>query len=212
MSTWADRTADRSPSVQRSRDRSVKQAKVLVDAGRRLVLEKGHNFTINELVKEAGVALQTFYRYFAGKDELMLAVLEDLIADACELYRTHVAGIEDPVERRHDYITSVFALLDDPVMMSGARFVASEHWRLAQSFPDEVAQATRPFADMLGTEIIAGTEAGELRSADPERDAWLIAQMVLSVFHQRCYQTTDDSRLATDVWRFCLTALGGRVD
>jgi TetR/AcrR family transcriptional regulator len=212
MSTWADRTADRSPSVQRSRDRSVKQAKVLVDAGRRLVLEKGHNFTINELVKEAGVALQTFYRYFAGKDELMLAVLEDLIADACELYRAHVAGIEDPVERLHDYITSVFALLDNPVMMSGARFVASEHWRLSQSFPGEVAQATRPFADMLETEITAGTEAGELRSADPERDAWLIAQMVLSVFHQRSYQTIDDPRLAADVWRFCLAALGGAAD
>ena len=91
--SWAERAADRSPTVQRSRDRSVKQAMVLVAAGRRLVFEKGHAFTINELVKEAGVALQTFYRYFSGKDELLLAVLEDLVGEACEASWAEVAGI-----------------------------------------------------------------------------------------------------------------------
>jgi AcrR family transcriptional regulator len=34
-------------------------------------------------VKEAGVALQTFYRYFASKDELLLAVIADAMTEAC---------------------------------------------------------------------------------------------------------------------------------
>ena len=38
---------------------------------------KGPNFTTQELVKEAGIALQTFYRYFGSKDHLHLAVIED---------------------------------------------------------------------------------------------------------------------------------------
>ncbi len=207
--TWAERAADRSPTVQRSRDRSVKQAMVLVAAGRRLVVEKGHAFTINELVKEAGVALQTFYRYFSGKDELLLAVLEDLVGEACEASRADVAGIENPVERLRHHVTSVFELLHHPERLAGARFVASEHWRLSQTHPDEIAAATRPFAEILESEIVAGTETGRLHSVDPERDAWLIAQLVLSVFHQRAYQAVDDPRLGEDVWRFSLAALGG---
>ena len=57
-----------------------------VDARRRAAAHprKGDAFTTQELVKEAGVALQTFYRYFASKDELLLAVIADAMADACD--------------------------------------------------------------------------------------------------------------------------------
>ena len=209
---WAGRTADRSPSVRRSRDRSVRQAKVLVDAARRLVAEEGDSFTINDLVKEAGVSLQTFYRYFSGKDELLLAVLEDLIQEGCDGSRARVADMHDPVDRLHGHLTSVFALLDEsPESRAGARFVANEHWRLSRAMPDELALAVRPFADMVGTEIATATAAGSLRSSDPERDAWLVTQLVLSVFHQHAYRTTSDPEAARDVWRFCLAALGGRA-
>jgi len=209
---WAERLADRSPSVQRSRDRSVKQARVIVDAARRLVADEGDNLTINELVKEAGVALQTFYRYFSGKDELLLAVLENLILEACEGFELRAAHLADPVDRLHSHVTSVFALLDETGgRRFDGRFVASEHWRLSQSFPAEVAVATKPYADLLHTEITAGVEAGTLRGANPERDAWMIGQLVLSVFHQRSFLGTDDPDLGVDVWRFCFAALGGRA-
>jgi TetR/AcrR family transcriptional regulator len=212
MTAWADRLADRSPSVQRSRDRSVKQAQVLVEAARRLVLESGDNFTTKELVNEAGVALQTFYRYFASKDELMLAVLEDLVLEACEAFHGNLADLDDPVDRLRSYVTSVFALLDDPLSRSGARFVASEHWRLAQTLPDEVTAAIKPFADLLQDEIAAGSRSGELRSTDPEQDAALISQLVLSVFHQHSFAQTQDPELADRVWSFCLHGLGGSTD
>ena len=70
--TWAERAAERSPVVQRSRDRGVEQAKSIVAAARRLMESKGPSFTTQELIKEAGIALQTFYRYFPGKDYLLL--------------------------------------------------------------------------------------------------------------------------------------------
>jgi hypothetical protein len=58
--TWAERVADRSPVVRRSRDRGVEQARSIVAAARRLIESKGPNFTTQELIKEAGIALQTF--------------------------------------------------------------------------------------------------------------------------------------------------------
>ena len=65
---WVERAVERSAAVQRSRLRIAKQVRQMLDAARRLIVAKGEEFTTQELVAEAGVALQTFYRYFASKD------------------------------------------------------------------------------------------------------------------------------------------------
>ena len=82
-SSSAERAAERSPVSSRSRERQLELTRTVIDAARRLIEARGDRFTIQELVKEAGIALQTFYRLFAGKDELLLAVLDDMIAEAC---------------------------------------------------------------------------------------------------------------------------------
>ena len=103
--SWVERAVDRSPMVQRSRNRGMEQAQVIVQSARRLIAVKGSAFTTQELVKDAGVALQTFYRYFASKDQLLLAVFEDLIAEFCVGLREQVAGLNDPVERLRMCVT-----------------------------------------------------------------------------------------------------------
>jgi TetR/AcrR family transcriptional regulator len=47
------------------------QQQGIIDAARRLIIAQGSSFTTQDLIKEAGVALQTFYRHFAGKDQLL---------------------------------------------------------------------------------------------------------------------------------------------
>jgi AcrR family transcriptional regulator len=213
MTEWADRLADRSPMVQRSRSRSVQQGRVLIDAARRLIVTKGESFTTHDLVKEAGVALQTFYRYFASKDQLLLAVIEDMVVEACAGYEVRAQGMVDPIDRLHSHITSVVdELADAPDGGAYARFIATEHWRLSRLLPDEVASATKPYTDLLRSEIVAATDAGTLRSTDPERDAWLTTQLVLSVFHHHSFSAETDPALAADLWRYCLGGLGGAVE
>ncbi|MDT3439112.1 MULTISPECIES: TetR/AcrR family transcriptional regulator [unclassified Pseudofrankia] len=107
--SWAERAADRSPSVRRSRLRTIQQAKVIVQAARRLVDEKGDQFTTQELAREAGVALQTFYRHFPGKDQLLVAVIEDMIAENAELYAAAASHLPDPVTRLRFYITEILS-------------------------------------------------------------------------------------------------------
>ena len=81
---WVERAVERSAAVQRSRLRIAQQVRQMLEAARRLIDTKGDEFTTQELCAEAGVALQTFYRYFASKDELLLAVIGDAMTDACE--------------------------------------------------------------------------------------------------------------------------------
>jgi AcrR family transcriptional regulator len=210
--SWVERAADRSPIVQRSRSRSVQHAKLIVDAARRLIMRKGGGFTTQELVKEAGVALQTFYRYFAGKDELLLAVMEDMIAESCVVLEQQASPLTDPVDRLQFYITTAVSTVGaDGDESAAARFVSTEHWRLHRLYPDELTQANQHYADLILGEIHAAADAGLLHPADPESDAWLITHLVTGVYHHYAFATTDESgaEIGQRLWAFSYAALGG---
>jgi TetR/AcrR family transcriptional regulator len=210
---WAERAADRSPSVQRSRSRSVQQTRVIIDAARRLIMDKGGRFTTQELVKEAGVALQTFYRHFAGKDQLLVAVIGDMIAEAAAVYEERARHLPDPVARLRSYLDDVLASLNEEGddNDSGPRFVTSEHLRLHQILPDEMAEATRPFVELVLRQVRLAEAEGLLAPTDPERDAWLVTRLVMTTYHHYAFATTDDSaeEIIDHLWSFCLAALGG---
>ena len=165
---WIERTVDQSPAMQQSRNRRIEQAQQIIDAARQLIAVKGSTFTLQELVKEAGVALKTFYRYFDGKDQLLLAVIEEMISEFCRTYEEQSRAYSDPIDRLRFYITTAVdsASLGGDV---GARFVTAEHWRLHRLHPEELAQATKPFTDLILREIDAAAEAGKLKPSDPER-------------------------------------------
>jgi AcrR family transcriptional regulator len=206
---WAERAADRSPAVQRSRARQIEQATAIVEAARRLIAERGDRFTTQELVKEAGVALQTFYRLFAGKDQLLLAVFEDLIAESCEQFEEAARELPDPIARLRFYVTVALQSLSGDAADIGPRFVTAEHWRLHQLFPEEMSQATQPFTDLVTRQLEVATAEGLLSSADPSRDAWFVTKLVMAVFHHYAFaeRAPDTRAIGDDLWLFCSNAL-----
>lgn len=208
--SWAERAADQSPVVRRSRARGVEQATAIVRAAQRLIVVKGTAFTTQELVKEAGIALKTFYRYFAGKDQLILAVIEDMISEGCVRYREATRDLDDPVARLRVYVTAVVNDLagSDP---ESARFVTAEHWRLQSLYPVEVAVAIKPFTDLVREEIEAAGNAGRLRSTDSAHTALLVTQLVMAIYHYHAFAGADESfeDIADRLWNFRLGGLGG---
>ena len=207
--TWVDRVADRSPVVQRSKDRSFEQARVIVDAARRLVETNGPSFTTQDLIKEAGIALQTFYRYFSSKDYLLLAVIEDVIDENCQAYREHAAKLSGPVERLQFYVTATVKGLGSSGR--GPSFITSEHFRLQTLYSAEVSQATQPYTDLLVEEIGAAVTAGHLQTKNPEYSAWLITQLTMAVFHHYDCAGLDEptDQIAHKLWEFCWSAIDG---
>ena len=208
--SWAERAADRSPMVHRSRARSIEQARSMVDAAHRLIAEKGERFTTQELVKEAGVALQTFYRHFDGKDQLLLAVMEDSIAEGAARFEDAARHLRNPLARLRSYVTDALESLHDGDS-AGPRFVTAEHWRLYQLFPTEMAYATKPVTDLFLREIEEAQAKGLVHPPDAERAAWLMTMLIMAAFHHYAFATDDEgaTTIADDVWAFCLSALGG---
>ncbi|MBH0780420.1 TetR/AcrR family transcriptional regulator [Nocardia bovistercoris] len=206
LAAWAQRAAERSPSVRRSRARSVEQATVIVAAARRLVLAEGKAFTTQEVSKEAGIALQTLYRHFPSKDQLLLAVFEDVIAEAAALLSEAARDLPDPVQRLRFFLVSVL----QAVHVTGTPFASAEHWRLYQLFPTEMEQATRPVVDLFEQELRQAASAGQLRPSDPAADAWLAVKLVMSVFHHYAFAPGEDiGDMSERLWSFCLAAFGG---
>src|ERR1700704_5105180 len=108
--SWKQRALARSPAVRRSQQRSIDQAREIIDAAIVLMFNGDPDFTVQRLITEAGIALQTFYRYFSGKDELLLAVLEEQI-EVGVLDIAAIASEEpDPLSRLRSIIIQVLTV------------------------------------------------------------------------------------------------------
>jgi TetR/AcrR family transcriptional regulator len=213
---WVERAVERSAAVQRSRLRIAKQARQMLDAASSLIAEKGDEFTTQELVGNAGVALQTFYRHFSSKDELLLAVIGDAMVDACEHRVQMAAELPDPLARLRYYIISTLERLDgDSNNAAMSRFVVSTRWRLHRQFPEELAEAEKPFVDLLREAVVAATDAGQIKPSDAQWDSWLLGELVRSVYHYYAFVEHADAELELvkeRLWQFSLAALGGMTD
>jgi len=184
----------------------------MLDAARRLISDKGGDFTTQDLVAEAGVALQTFYRYFASKDELLLAVIGDAMTEACDRWSKAAADIPDPLDRLRSYVVAPLEQFDgDGHEAAGMRFIVSTHWRLHRIFPMELAEAEKPFVDLWRAELNAAVDAGLVHPQNPEWDAWFIVELLRAVYHYYAYaaKVDDDMTVVKEkLWQFCRTALG----
>lgn len=184
----------------------------MLDAARRLISDKGGDFTTQDLVAEAGVALQTFYRYFASKDELLLAVIGDAMTEACDRWSKAAAEIPDPMDRLRSYIVAPLEQFDNGGQdAAGMRFIVSTHWHLHRVFPTELAEAEKPYVDLLRAEVSAAVDAGLVDPPNPDWDAWFIVELLRSVYHYYAYaaKVDDDMSVVKEkLWQFCRTALG----
>ena len=202
------------PAPQRTRAHNVDLNKEIIDAAQRLMHEQGDDgFTIQQLVDEAGVALQTFYRHFGGKDELLLALLERSVAEFCTEWRRATASLDDPIERLRRFVTGPLRLLRGG-STPDARAITHEHFRLYQLYPAEVSHATGAFAALVLESLDDARARGLATSTDPTRDAAMITELVMTTFHHYAYTDLgpDADAVIDHLWHFCRNAIGATGD
>ena len=210
-----ERAASRSAkeNIERVRARHIEQARRIVQAARRLVTTQGNAFTTQELIKEATIALQTFYRYFASKDELILAVIEDMVAEAALAALDQAEPIKDPLERLHFYTASILGGLATEAEYRSAQFMAIEHWRLQAQYPGEVSRASQAYTSLLQEAIEACVKEKLLETPDAREAAILVTHLVRSIFmHQAFLGPGEREAISADqLWAFCLRGLNVRA-
>lgn len=206
---WRDRALERSLGDVRAR--SVERMERLVDAARELAAETGSaSFTVQQVVGRAGLSLKSFYRYFGGKDDLLLALIEQDCALGALFLAEMIDRHRSPVDRIEAWVTGLFRL-----MAAGAEsYVAvlgREHHRLSEARPDELDAAVAPFVDLLVAELAAARTAGVVHRDDPRREAELVFDLVLARIHRLVLHARppDGARNGTD--RAAVVAAGPAV-
>ena len=208
---WELRSALRAARRARETSRRTGRDPVdkLIEAGQRLALDGDGSFTVKQLADDAGVALQTFYRHFGSKDELVLAVLEENVADGVRDMEMIAARQTDPVERLRELIQLPIRMSSEPDAFRRLRFHARERQRLAVLYPNDVEAVFAPYRQLMERQI---AEVGRLTghvATDPTHDADVVMRMVAVYAHAigsgAVPWTIDEC--ASVVWEFCRAAL-----
>ena len=80
-------------SLDSARLRSEGRVQRFLDAGFELLAraESGKEFTVQEVVDRSGQSLRSFYQYFAGKHELLLALFDEAILSTADRLEEQLA-------------------------------------------------------------------------------------------------------------------------
>jgi AcrR family transcriptional regulator len=214
---WKDRVVERSvkraeasSGDRRSYDsiarRALRPATRIVQAAIDLSHDRNTtSFTVQEVIDRADVSLQTFYRHFEGKDDLMLAVLEEEVAASAETYRKKALRLDDPIARVESVIKAPFSRSDR--RPSGA--IVREHLRLLDDRAMDVWAADAPYRNLLAETIRGAQDAGQFVGVDASEDADLLTTLVLSRYHNLVLgiESRSFNREAAYVWAVSFAAL-----
>jgi AcrR family transcriptional regulator len=208
MAGVEDRAVERAVRVAKERARDDVQ--LLVAAGRKLLHRDGAaDMTIADVLTEAGLSTRAFYRHFASKSDLLLAVYDNEV----DRYRPRL-------QRRLDAATSPCAGLEawiDELLAAGFEPRRGERTRsmftwaipLQQEFPAEFAAVRAALTDPLEAVLAAGLADGTFPNADPARHAQFIRALTWELVEERLSGVEIDVADAREeVLRFCLPALG----
>jgi TetR/AcrR family transcriptional regulator len=208
---WELRSALRAArrAQESSRRTGRDPAEKLIRAGQALVLEREGQFTVKQLADRAGVALQTFYRHFGSKDELLLAVLEENVEQGVDEMEAIAAREADPVEQLRVVIQLPIRMSTESDAHRRLRFHARERLRLSELDPAEAELAFAPYRRLVEDHIRRVDRMGARVAADPEHDADVVMRLVVAYAHAIGIGALPWSadECATRLWEFCRAAL-----
>ena len=99
-------------SLDSARLRSEGRVQRFLDAGFELLAraESGKEFTVQEVVDRSGQSLRSFYQYFAGKHELLLALFDEAIRSTADRLEEQIALEDTPLERLHRFVVEYYRM------------------------------------------------------------------------------------------------------
>lgn len=171
-------------ALDQARSRAENRVQLFLDAARELMNGNSGEFTVQEVAERSGQSLRTFYQYFAGKHELLLALFEDSIRSAASHLQEVVADGEGPLDRLHGFAIEYYRMCRPKAKgqpASGpAPAVVDFAQQLLTAHPKEAAQAFAPLVVLLEELLDAAAEAGEIRPGlDHRRIAGVVLQATM---------------------------------
>ncbi len=194
----------------------VDDVRRIVDATYRLIERTGGvDPSLREVLAEAGLSTQTFYRLFRSKDELMLVLLDDGRRRLLGYLEHRMARATSPEDKVRAWVQGVLAQASNPEAAARTRPFLAEQDRLVEHFPHEQQASVDLLVGLLVDSLrelpAAGTRPGAGRgAAAARRDAQAVYRLVFATLHDHLARRTVASTDEIDhLVSFVLRAVGG---
>ena len=156
---------------------------------------------VSDIVAEAGSSNKAFYRYFAGKDDLILAVMERGVAIVVSYLQHQMDKESTPEGKITRWIEGALAQVADPHLLSMSRAAAGQ----MSAGAHVNAEITGPLRELLSGPVAA------LGSKDVRRDTDAVFYYTVTTMRRFLDSHLRPGRDDVDhLVRFCLRGLGVR--
>lgn len=143
------------------------------------------DFTVLEVVERSKTSLRSFYQHFTTKDELLLALIDTIMAESTKQWQRETDGLP-AAEAMKLLIDRICTPAETTKQDSINRGLTYYNDHLAETLPKEYSRVLSPLHQLIGEILERGKGEGTFRpDLQSETTAALIMQAVLGAMRLR---------------------------
>lgn len=167
------------------------------------------DFTVLEVVERSKTSLRSFYQHYSSKDELLLALIDKIMAESTRQWRDATAGLAAP-KAMQVLVDRICLPAESSTQDSINRGLTFYNDHLAESLPREYARVLSPLHELISDILNRGIADGDFRAdLDVDPTSALIMQVVLGAMRLRALgaELNGVPIQGADIYRFCIRGL-----
>jgi AcrR family transcriptional regulator len=176
----------------------------ILDAARKRFRYYGvRKTTMQEIARDAGVAVGTLYLYFKDKDDLLVACTDEYVIRHRRQAEAILASDAPAADKLRRFVLDRFRA-SQATRAGGYRHAAELEREVLRVRPERRVEEGRMMAEYFVRILKLGMETGELNSDHPERDARVLLLSLAFLFptamDERAYTPTEEDALLVVDW------------
>jgi AcrR family transcriptional regulator len=184
----AKRSADRNLAKYQAEEAAIMRA-----AYRLIGRDDTRPCTVQDILDEAGLSTRAFYRHFATKDDLIIAMYRVDAQRAIAEMTASIASAPTPTHAVESWIGHWLELAYDPRRTRRVRVLSSAEARSAVGFREVDSDHNRASTAILTQLLSTGLHAGDFPTAEPEGDARAFQAVAASMLLARLFREPSPS-------------------
>jgi len=140
---------------------------------------------VGDIVREAGLSNQAFYRHFASKQALLVAVLDEGVGILASYLGHRMRAAPRASDQVCEWLRGLLEQALSPAAARATRPFVLARTRLAEAHPREVAESERQLTELVREALRAALATGELPAVDPEGDAETLYHLAMGWLQAR---------------------------
>ena len=177
----------------------------IIEAAVRVFARRGYyNSRVSDIAREAGIAAGTIYLYFKTKDDILVTLFRDKMAEFVGALRKAIAGEADAASKIRRLVSLHFAMLEENPDL--AEVVQVELRQGQKFFRGASSQEIGAYFALIGSVLEEGVAQGRFRPDLPVKVATKMLfgamdQVATSwVLGKRGYQLVDTADAVTEIF------------